>query len=108
MENIIYIELVRRGYSVDVGVVYDRKNNTTAVKEIDFVVNDGDKRIYIQSALRMDEDDKLNSELNSLKLTNDFFKKIIIRNDIYHNYYDNDGIFHCGLIDFLLNRVELF
>lgn len=108
MENIIYIELIRRGYSVDVGVVYDRKNNTTAVKEVDFVVNDGDKRIYIQSALRMDEEDKVNAELNSLKLTNDFFKKIVIRNDIYHNYYDNNGIFHCSLIDFLLNRVELF
>jgi Predicted ATPase (AAA+ superfamily) len=108
MENIIYIELIRRGYSVDVGVVYDRKNNTTAVKEVDFVVNDGDKRIYVQSALRMDEEDKVNAELNSLKLTNDFFKKIVIRNDIYHNYYDNNGIFHCSLIDFLLNRVELF
>ena len=108
MENIIYIELMRRGYSTDIGVVYDRRNNTTAIKEIDFVVNDGDKRIYIQSALRMDEDSKINSEINSLKLTNDFFKKIIIRNDIYHNYYDDEGIYHCSLIDFLLNRVYLF
>lgn len=108
MENIIYIDLIRRGYSVDVGVVYDRKNNTTNVKEVDFVVNDGDKRIYIQSALRIDEDDKLNSELNSLKLTNDFFKKVVIRNDIYHNYYDDNGIYHCNLIDFLLNRIDLF
>ena len=58
MENIIYLELIRRGYSVDVGVVYDRTNRTTAVKEVDFVVNDGDKRIYIQSALRMDEEEK--------------------------------------------------
>lgn len=108
MENIIYIELKRRGYSVDIGVVYDRRNKTTAVKEVDFVVNDGDRRIYIQSALRMEEDSKINSEIHSLMLTNDFFKKIIIRNDIYHNYYDNDGIFHCSLIDFLLNRVDLF
>ena len=108
MENIIYVELKRRGYSVDIGVVYDRHNRTTAVKEVDFVVNDGDRRIYIQSALRMEEDSKINSEIHSLMLTNDFFKKIIIRNDIYHNYYDNDGIFHCSLIDFLLNRVDLF
>ena len=108
MENIIYVELKRRGYSVDIGVVYDRHNKTTAVKEVDFVVNDGDRRIYIQSALRMEEDSKINSEIHSLMLTNDFFKKIIIRNDIYHNYYDNDGIFHCSLIDFLLNRVDLF
>lgn len=56
----------------------------------------------------MEEDSKINSEIHSLMLTNDFFKKIIIRNDIYHNYYDNDGIFHCSLIDFLLNRVDLF
>ena len=108
MENIIYVELKRRGYSVDIGVVYDRHNKTTAVKEVDFVVNDGDRRIYIQSALRMEEGSKINSEIHSLMLTNDFFKKIIIRNDIYHNYYDNDGIFHCSLIDFLLNRVDLF
>lgn len=108
MENIIYVELKRRGYSVDIGVVYDRHNKTTAVKEVDFVVNDGDRRIYIQSALRMEEDSKINSEIHSLMLTNDFFKKIIIRNDIYHNYYDNDGIFHCSLIDFLLNRIDLF
>lgn len=108
MENIIYIDLIRRGYSVDIGVVYDKRNNTTALKEVDFIVNDGDKRIYIQSALRMDEEDKVNGELNSLTLTNDFFKKIVIRNDIQHNYYDNNGIFHMSLIDFLLNRVDLF
>lgn len=108
MENIIYIDLIRRGYSVDIGVVYDKRNNTTALKEVDFIVNDGDKRIYIQSALRMDEEDKVNSELNSLILTNDFFKKIVIRNDIQHNYYDDNGIFHMSLIDFLLNRVNLF
>ena len=108
MENIIYIDLIRRGYSVDIGVVYDKRNNTTTLKEVDFIVNDGDKRIYIQSALRMDEEDKVNSELNSLILTNDFFKKIVIRNDIQHNYYDDNGIFHMSLIDFLLNRVNLF
>lgn len=108
MENIIYIDLIRRGYSVDIGVVYDKRNNTTALKEVDFIVNDGDKRIYIQSALRMDEEDKVNSELTSLILTNDFFKKIVIRNDIQHNYYDDNGIFHMSLIDFLLNRVDFF
>ena len=108
MENIIYIELLRRGYSVDVGVVYDRCGKTTIVKEVDFVVNDGDRRIYIQSALRMDEENKINSEINSLILTDDFFKKVVIRNDIYHNYYDDKGIYYCNLIDFLLNRVDIF
>lgn len=108
MENIIYNELLRRGYSVDVGVVADRSNRRNMQKEIDFVVNDADKRIYIQSALRMNTEDKTDSELSSLMLTKDFFKKIVIRQDISHNYYDNNGIFHCSLIDFLLERVELF
>ena len=108
MENIIYNELLRRGYSVDVGVVADRSDNRNVQKEIDFVVNDADKRIYIQSALRMNTEDKTDSELSSLMLTKDFFKKIVIRQDISHNYYDNNGIFHCSLIDFLLERVELF
>lgn len=108
MENIIYNELIRRGYSVDVGVVVDRRNGASKQKEIDFVVNDGDRKIYIQSSLRMDEDKKENAELDSLKLAKDFFKKVIIRTDILHNYFDKDGIFHCNLLDFLLGRVELF
>lgn len=79
MENAIYNELIRRGYSVDIGVVIDRRKGNYALKEIDFVVNEGDRRIYIQSALRMDDATKIESELDSLRLTNDFFKKIIIR-----------------------------
>lgn len=108
MENIIYNELVLRGYSVDVGVVVDRTKGQNAQKEIDFVVNSADKRIYIQSALRMSEDEKVTAELKSLLLAKDFFKKIIIRMDIPHNFYDENGIFHCNLIDFLLERVDLF
>ena len=108
MENAIYNELIKRGYSVDVGVVVDRRNGANSLKEIDFVVNEGDRRIYIQSALRMDDEEKIKSELDSFKLTNDFFKKIIIRNDIIHNYYDENGIYHCCLSDFLLNRIQLF
>ena len=108
MENIIYNELVLRGYSVDVGVVVDRTKGQNVQKEIDFVVNSADKRIYIQSALRMSEDEKVTSELKSLLLAKDFFKKIIVRMDIPHNFYDENGIFHCNLIDFLLERVDLF
>ena len=108
MENIIYNELIRRGNSVDVGVVVDRKSGTKIQKEIDFVVNDGDRRMYIQSALQMDNAQKEDSELKSLALTGDFFKKVVVRLDIPHNYYDDNGIFHCNLIDFLLERVELF
>ena len=108
MENIIYNELLRRGYSVDVGVVTDRTGGANVQREIDFVVNDADKRIYIQSAFQMDTDKKISSELAPLMLTKDFFKKIIVRMDIPHNFYDDNGIFHCNLIDFLLGRVELF
>ena len=108
MENVIYNELVRLGYSVDVGVVSDRTARQNVQKEIDFVVNDADRKIYIQSALRIDTEHKNTSELASLLLTKDFFKKSVIRMDIPHSFYDNDGIFHCNLIDFLLERVELF
>ncbi len=108
MENIIYNELLRRGYSVDVGVVTDRTGGANVQKEIDFVVNDTDKKIYIQSAFQMDTEKKESSELASLLLTKDFFKKIIVRMDIPHNFYDDNGIFHCNLIDMLLGRVELF
>lgn len=108
MENIIYNELLNRGYSVDVGVVSDRTGGRNIQKEIDFVVNDADKKIYIQSAFRMDNEKKESSELASLMLTKDFFKKIIVRMDIPHNFYDDNGIFHCNLIDLLLDRVELF
>ena len=108
MENIIYNELLRRGYSVDVGVVTDRTGGANVQKEIDFVVNDADKKIYIQSAFQIDTDKKESSELTSLMLSKDFFKKIIVRMDIPHNFYDANGIFHCNLIDLLLDRVELF
>lgn len=107
MENIIYNELLRRGYSVDVGVVTDRTGGANVQKEIDFVVNDADKKIYIQSAFQMDTEKKETSELASLMLTKDFFKKIVVRMDIPHNFYDNNGIFHCNLTDLLLGRVEL-
>ena len=91
-----------------VGVVTDRTKGANTQKEIDFVVNDADRKVYIQSAFRMDTEQKTASELDSLLLTKDFFKKIIVRMDIPHNFYDENGIFHCNLIDLLLGRVELF
>ena len=108
MENIIYDELLIRGYSVDIGVVVDRSHGRNVQKEIDFVVNDADRRIYIQSSLRMETDSKTDAEISSLLLTKDFFKKIVVRLDISHNYYDDNGVFHCNLIVFLLGRVDLF
>lgn len=103
MENIIYNELLVRGYSVDVGVVADRRKGANSQKEIDFVVNKGDKRLYIQSAWQMNTDKKIDSELDSLKLAKDFFAKVIIQNDIPSHFTDEDGILHCNLIEFLLN-----
>lgn len=103
MENIIYNELLVRGYSVDVGVVVDRRKGANSQKEIDFVVNKGDRKLYIQSAWQMNTDEKINAELDSLKLAKDFFSKIIIQNDIPSHFTDNDGIIHCNLIEFLLN-----
>lgn len=108
MENIIYNELISRGYSVDVGVVTDRRKGQNVQKEIDFVVNSADKRVYIQSAYEMHMTDKINSELDSLLLSKDFFKKIIIRSDIPRTFMDENGIIHQNIIDFLLNDKELF
>lgn len=108
MENMIYNELVKRGYSVDVGVVVERKKNERINREIDFVVNDGDRRVYIQSAYQMDNETKTNNELQSFKLTKDFFKKIVIRMDIAHTFYDDNGFFHCSLINFLMDEIDLF
>lgn len=108
MENIIFNELLQRGYSVDVGVVTDRSGGGNSQKEIDFIVNDADKKIYIQSAFQVGGEKKEASELASLLLAKDFFRKIIVRMDISHNYYDDNGIFHCNLIDFLLSRVDVF
>lgn len=72
------------------------------------MVNDGDRRTYIQSAYQMDTEQKTNMELLSLKLTGDFIKKIVIRMDIPHNFYDENGFYHCNLIDFLLGGIEMF
>lgn len=107
MENIIYNELVRRGYSVDVGVITDRTGGANVQREIDFVVNDADRKTYIQSTFQIDTEKKESSELASLMLTKDFFRKIVIRMDVPHNFYDDNGIFHCNIIDFLLGKVQI-
>ncbi len=107
MENIIYNDLIRRGYSVDVGVVTDRTKGANTQREIDFVVNSADKKMYIQSAFQLAEDEKTETELKPLMLTKDFFRKIVVRLDIPHSFFDDNGIQHCSLIDLLLERVEL-
>lgn len=108
MENLIYNELITRGCAIDVGVVKERSSGENSNREIDFVVNKGTKKTYIQSALRMDTEDKEAIELRSLELAKDFFKKVVIRNDIHNSFYDQTGIFHLSLGDFLLDKESIF
>ena len=109
MENIIYNELLTRGYSVDVGVVQiaavgaDGKQHQTQC-EIDFVVNDGMNKYYIQSALNIDDKNKEKTELRPLLSTRDFFKKVVITKTRMKPWVDDNGIFHIGLYDFLLDK----
>lgn len=107
MENIIYNELLCREYSVDVGVVeiVETSVGKRSKKqcEIDFVVNKGSKKYYIQSALNVSDPSKLETELRPLKNTKDFFKKIIISKTSMKSWTDEDGILHLGLYEFLLN-----
>ena len=111
MENIIYNELLCREYSVDVGVVEIVESCEEKKKkkqcEIDFVVNKGSKKYYIQSALNVSEPSKLETELRPLKNTKDFFKKIIISKTSMKPWTDEDGILHLGLYEFLLNEKSL-
>ncbi|MCD8311676.1 MAG: ATP-binding protein [Firmicutes bacterium] len=108
MENIIYNELIVRGYLVDVGVVeiYEKDENDKRRKvscEIDFVVNKGSKKYYIQSALNIDDPQKSRTELRPLISTNDFFKKIVVTKTYMKPWTDESGILHMGLYEFLLN-----
>jgi len=112
MENVIYNELVSRGYNVDIGVVErfakDKNDKTVRiVNEVDFVCNLGNKKYYVQSAYKMSDEDKEKQEKQSLKNINDSFKKIIIVNDNSLPYYDNDGIKIMNLKDFLLDTNSL-
>ena len=109
MENIVYNELLARGYSVDVGVVESTKTGTDGNRhlvsyEIDFVAGDGNSRYYIQSALNIEESEKEKSELRPLLLTSDFFKKIVVTKTRMKPWYDEQGILHVGLYDFLLDE----
>ena len=103
MENIIYIELRRRGFNVDVGVVEVRDKTGQKKLEIDFVANRGNNRYYIQSALTIDSKEKREQEERSLINTNDFFRKIIIVKDNIKRWRDEKGIVIMGIVDFLLD-----
>lgn len=109
MENVIYNELRRLGYSVDVGLVETAKRNTSGKMErrnleIDFVVNRHDERLYIQSAYALPDKQKMDQEQASLLNVSDGFKKVIIVGERYSSNYNEDGILMIGIYDFLLNQ----
>lgn len=107
MENVIYNELRARGYSVDVGVVETvRKENDVSLRkslEVDFVVNSGDRRYYIQSAYNIPSEEKLKREQASLLSINDAFRKLIIVDRPILSGYNEQGIIMLSLKDFLLD-----
>lgn len=108
MENIIYNELIIRGYNVDVGVVEVRDDNKSRKQlEIDFVCNLGNKRYYIQSALNLDTREKTLQEERPLMGVNDNFKKIIIVKDNIKHWFTEEGILVVGIQEFLLDKNSL-
>lgn len=108
MENIIYNELLMRGYNVDVGVVEIReKNKNRKQLEVDFVCNLGQKRYYIQSALNLDTREKTIQEEKPLMNINDNFKKIIVVKDNIRHWITDEGILIIGIQEFLLNKNSL-
>lgn len=107
MENVIYTELLRRGYSVDVGVVdivrRVKGRQERRQYEIDFVVNASFRKIYIQSALEIPNDDKEAQETFSLRNSGDFFRKLVVVGGSEPLHANEDGIYFVGVIPFLLD-----
>jgi hypothetical protein len=107
MENLIYNELILRGYSVDVGIVEISRSvdgkRAMSQYEIDFVVNIGNSKVYIQSALNIDTPEKKAQETFSLRNTGDFFRKIVVLDGSAKQWIDDDGVTYIGVIPFLLN-----
>ena len=113
MENVVYNDLCRIGFSVDVGLVesFKRDNNGKLTRrnlEIDFVVNRHDERLYIQSAYALPSKEKVDQEQASLLQVSDGFRKIIIAGDQYSTGYNENGILVIGLYDFLLEKANIW
>lgn len=108
MENILYNELLRRGYAVDVGTVRyaETKDGKKTEKqhEIDFVVNLGTKKVYIQSAFQINDEEKRRQEILPLLKSGDFFKKIVVTSGSAKPHMDDNGIQYVGIIPFLLDE----
>lgn len=106
MENVLYNELCARGYSVDVGRVETFEKNELGktvrkVLEVDYVVNRGSQRIYIQSAYMLPDEAKTAQELRPFKFIGDEFRKVIISGDYMRGFYNNEGIYRIGIYNFL-------
>jgi predicted AAA+ superfamily ATPase len=111
MENAIYNELRYRGYSVDVGVIgireYVQGVREYKQLEIDFIANKGDERIYIQSAYRMEDDDKRKQELRPFLKVNDSFKKLVLTGDDVPMHRTEKGFVVMNVIDFMKDQDSL-
>ena len=111
MENVIYNELVRRGYSVDVGVVplETRTSGKHEIRqhEIDFVVNLGLQKVYVQSAFSISDGEKRDQETLPLRRSGDFFRKIVVQDGFMPPLADESGIVHVGVIPFMLDPTIL-
>lgn len=107
MENLIYNELLIRGYNVDVGVVEARNKNGRTYYEVDFVCNMASNRYYIQSSLNIDTPEKNYQESRPLNSIGDNFKKIIVVRDDIKLWHNEDGILIIGIQEFLLNKNSL-
>lgn len=108
MENVIYNEMRMRGWLVDVGNIYHRIRNAEGRQqrvtlEVDFVCNKGSGRIYIQSAWRMPDADKMEQEKRSLRMVDDSFRKLLIVGEHTKQWSDEDGIQIISIYDFLLD-----
>lgn len=108
MENVIYNEMRQRGWLVDVGNIYHRVRNAEGKQqrvtlEVDFVCNNGSERIYIQSAWRMPDEEKMEQEKRSLRLVDDSFRKLLVVGEHTKPWCDEDGIQILSIYDFLLD-----
>ena len=112
MENIIYNELISRGYAVDIGnvaIVERNKEGKRTQKnlEVDFIARKGSKKYYIQSALSMDDKEKEKAEIRALLAIDDSFKKIVVSKSYGKSWTDENGILRLGIYDFLLDESGL-
>lgn len=107
MENLIFNELLVRGYNVDVGVVEIRENGQRKRTEVDFVCNQASRRYYIQSALHLETPEKTEQETRPFRHIDDNFKKIVIVKDAIRPWHTESGILILGLLDFLLDERSL-